>query len=169
MTYNISNSGIQGIDYSRMVGFEIIPSGSFTQTDTFKVLADKITEIVKTNLVSMDTSWIYTTTSVAQNVSINDCYSLSVDNNIIQENRLIIYPNPATDIINCTIRNNQNSIVPLSIYNSTGELICTKDLIGSKEIDISDLAPGLYIVRISTDFEKPIKELYDQIEAQKAQ
>jgi aminopeptidase YwaD len=59
-----------------------------------------------------------------------------------------IYPNPASNQI--TITNAQNS--KLYIYNIAGQLIKTIDNSDNKlDIDISNLADGLYTIKIVKD------------------
>jgi len=53
-----------------------------------------------------------------------------------------LYPNPATDMLNIEMANEINSI---EIYNIQGQKVRTAN---QKQINISDLAAGLYMVRI---------------------
>ncbi len=147
MTYSISDTGIQGVDYSRMKGFEIIPEGSFAQTDTFFVLADTLTEIVKQNIVSLDTSSLYSSSSSSQNVTISDCTSVGINENAL-ENIFFIYPNPASDILNLSFINTQNTKQEVLIFNTFGQLIKKTELLQPQQINISDLPNGLYFVRL---------------------
>jgi hypothetical protein len=72
-TYDITGTGIQALDYSRMKGFEIISFGSLSQTDTFIVLKDAIVEPTKTTTVATDATTLFTTTSLPQDITIVDC------------------------------------------------------------------------------------------------
>lgn len=158
MTYAITGSGIQGFDYSRMKGFEIIPHASYSQTDTFFVLANAITEPIKLNTVSMDTSWLYATTSSAQNVSISDCSTVGISESSF-ENDFSVYPNPATSTLNISIPENQKQ--QLQIFNSIGMFVKEISATQQTQIDISDLSSGLYFVRLQNNLlwtQKFIKE-----------
>jgi hypothetical protein len=157
MTYNITNTGIQAVDYSRMKGFEIISTGSLAQADTFFVLVDTITEAIKQSTVTMDTSWLYSSSSIAKNVTISDCGALGVSENEVENNSFSIYPNPATDILYINLANNQTPKTQILIYNSIGNLIETKEVIGQTQINISNLPSGLYFVRATNIFGKGIK------------
>ncbi len=157
MTYNITNSGIQALDYSRMKGFEIIPFGSLVQADTFFVLRDTISEAIKQGTVTIDTSWLYSSTSFAQNFTISDCGALGFSENEVANNSFTIYPNPATDILYINLSNSQNLKTQILIYNSIGNLIETKEIIGEAQINISNLPSGLYFVRATNNFRKVIK------------
>lgn len=154
MTYGITNTGIQGVDYSRMKGFEIIPFGSFVQADTFFVLADTITESVKQNTIAMDTSWLYSSTSLTQNLTISDCTFLEINENISENVSFSIYPNPASEILNISFINNLNTKHQVFIFNAIGQLIKKVELIHPQQIDISDLPNGLYFVRLPNYFNK---------------
>jgi Secretion system C-terminal sorting domain len=72
-TYDITGTGIQALDYSRMKGFEIIPVGSLSQSDNFLVLKDVIVEPTKTTTVMADATTLFTTTSLPQDITIVDC------------------------------------------------------------------------------------------------
>jgi hypothetical protein len=157
MTYSITNTGIQGVDYSRMKGFEIIPFGSYTQADTFFVLADAITEIVKQNTIAMDTSWLFSTASLTQNLTISDCSTLSINENIPENVFFSIYPNPASDILNIAFINNQNLKQEVLIFNAIGQLIKKMELFPTEQINISDLPDGLYFVRLPICFNQTQK------------
>jgi hypothetical protein len=149
MTYTITNTGVQGFDYSRMKGFEIIPFGSLTQSDTFSVLANTIVEPIKQNTVELDTSSLYTTPSISQNVIIEDCSALSIVENNYENNKISIYPNPANEILNISLANQINSKQQVLIFNAIGQLYKKLELKQSQAINISDLPNGLYFIKIS--------------------
>ncbi|NOU39237.1 MAG: hypothetical protein HOO89_11015, partial [Ferruginibacter sp.] len=77
-TYSITGTGIEAVDFGRMKGFEIIPFGSLTQTDTFLVLKDAIVEPTKTTTVSADATTLFSTTSLPQDITIEDCALLPI-------------------------------------------------------------------------------------------
>lgn len=145
MTYTITDTGIQGLDYSRMKGFEIIPFANLSQSDSFSVLSNNIVELVKQNTVSMDTSSLYSTTSSAQNVTIEDCNTLST-NEITFDKNFSIYPNPATETLNIYFSENQNPKTQLQIFNSMAVLITEISVTQSAQINISELPIGLYFI-----------------------
>lgn len=145
MTYANTGSGIQGFDFSRMKGFEIIPHASYSQTDTFFVLTNVITEPLKLNTVALDTSWLYTTNSSARIVNISDCSTVGISESSF-ENGFSVYPNPATSTLNISIPENQNQ--QLQIFNSLGMLVKEISATQQTQIDISDLSSGLYFVRL---------------------
>ena len=76
-------------------------------------------------------------------------FSLS-DNEIIDENNLLIYPNPTGSIINIKSNNNFSS----TIYDINGKkILYTK----SKIIDISDFSKGIYIIKIKDEINNSIE------------
>ncbi|MCD4681606.1 MAG: agmatine deiminase family protein [Bacteroidales bacterium] len=69
-----------------------------------------------------------------------------------EPNKLIIYPNPATNIINIMLILENNGNVSIDIYSSTGSLVKSIDKRSftkgthRQAIDIADLTTGIYIV-----------------------
>lgn len=70
---------------------------------------------------------------------------LSVNNNSLSD--LCIYPNPVSQSLTIQIPNTIE-IQKATIYNSLGQLIKTED---KKEINVSDLSKGSYLIKIDTD------------------
>ena len=60
------------------------------------------------------------------------------------DNEVMIYPNPATDVINLK----GNDIQYVEIYNNVGMKVFASDVINSESINIADFASGIYFVRI---------------------
>ena len=76
-------------------------------------------------------------------------FSLS-NNEIIEENNLLIYPNPSASIINIKSSGNVTS----TIYDITGKkVLYTK----SKIIDISNLSKGIYLIKIKDEINNSIE------------
>ena len=61
-----------------------------------------------------------------------------------------IYPNPANTKINISSKREGN-FIQLSIYNTLGELIKREKFENNSEIDISELKPGIYLIKIYSD------------------
>lgn len=59
---------------------------------------------------------------------------------------LSIYPNPVTGS-KIYISTQKNQTKEIEVYNVLGKLILSAKLIG-KELDVTDLTPGIYILRI---------------------
>ncbi len=66
------------------------------------------------------------------------------------EEKLVIYPNPAKDYFNIFLKNNENlENINLSIYDLQGRIIKSKILKNKLDIfEINDLEKGIYIVKI---------------------
>lgn len=69
---------------------------------------------------------------------------------------LILYPNPATDILNIELNNTENTIISFAIFDPFGKII-TEKYPGNAEdhfsvqINISNLKKGLYLYRLFTE------------------
>jgi len=73
-----------------------------------------------------------------------------------------IYPNPASTFINVDVLNGRR-IGRINIYNTVGTLVKTLEMNGSeKEIDISELPTGLYIISIEDEKEPLVKQFIKQ-------
>ncbi len=63
-----------------------------------------------------------------------------------------IYPNPASKIVNLEIKNSNNKLLTLNIYNSLGILVKTQRISEKdNQIDVSDLSNGIYFIDICSD------------------
>jgi Secretion system C-terminal sorting domain len=161
MTYDISDTGIQAFDYSRMKGFEIIPFNSLGQADTFFVLTNAITELPKQNTITMDTSWLYSSSSLAQTVSITDCSAVGLNEQEMTNAAFSIYPNPSSDFLIFSFSHEHNSEQQVLIYNAIGQIVKKIELLQTESANISDLPNGLYFLRLPNYFnltQKFIKE-----------
>jgi len=73
-----------------------------------------------------------------------------------------IYPNPASTFINIDVINGHR-VGMVRIYNTVGTLVKSLDMNGSeKEIDISELPTGLYIISIEDEKEPMVKQFIKQ-------
>ena len=85
----------------------------------------------------------------------------SVDENVSQFNSdLVIAPNPASDFINIALKPSEGSLI--EIYNIMGvkiltSLVETKNFSSLQKIDVSNLAPGFYFLKIGDRIEKFVK------------
>ncbi|MEZ4798397.1 MAG: DUF4394 domain-containing protein [Flavobacteriales bacterium] len=75
-----------------------------------------------------------------------------------QENQLVnIYPNPATDVLNISMVSDQAGMVNLTLVDVTGKIVKSINQIqilsGSnmKQLNVSDLAPGIYFANINLE------------------
>ena len=75
--------------------------------------------------------------------------NLVVDEKIQSNSVLKVYPNPSGEKIKIEISNEQN-IKIISIYNELGQIVLSDCKLINKEIDISTLSNGKYVVYIQT-------------------
>jgi hypothetical protein len=64
------------------------------------------------------------------------------------ENNLILYPNPAYNILRIKFTDQKIEIKSIQIIRMTGEIINSYREINNGEIDIRDLIPGVYFLRV---------------------
>lgn len=79
------------------------------------------------------------------------------DGTPVSENHAMVpvFPNPAADKIHIMGIEEASELL---IFNAFGTLVKTNQIIGDADIDVSDLAPGFYIIRIGDLFGKFIKQ-----------
>lgn len=84
---------------------------------------------------------------------------ISIDGNLgiddITSSSFAVYPNPANDVIRIDGLNKASEV---NIYNATGALVKTVVANGHDEINVSDLASGLYLIRFEGRTMKFTKE-----------
>lgn len=78
------------------------------------------------------------------------------ENEVIQEN-IRVFPNPASDYI--TIKNNKAGSGKLEILSLTGETIQKVNFFSNQKLNISELVPGLYVLKIKQDDQQLFKKL----------
>jgi hypothetical protein len=75
----------------------------------------------------------------------------NIDDNIAKpKERITIFPNPASDVLNF---NGAPDNYTLNIYNFSGSLVSSINMRGSSSIDISHLQQGMYILEFISDIE----------------
>jgi hypothetical protein len=88
----------------------------------------------------------------------NTCYKTgtSLGINDVGSTQIKIYPNPANDVLNIDIENIENYVVSLiSIYGQTiGQYKPTHN-----QINISNLVPGIYFIKLSNHEKEYIQKL----------
>jgi len=65
----------------------------------------------------------------------------------VTENTFSAYPNPTANILNFT---NSTKINSVKVFDISGKMVLQSNLIGSSNIDLSDLSKGLFILEITT-------------------
>ena len=74
---------------------------------------------------------------------------------VVVEQNVAVYPNPANTVLNIQLSSGQSDVV---IYNSLGQEVRRVEAVsGSVQINIEDLNPGLYFVKANNEMIKVIK------------
>jgi len=105
------------------------------------------TTLKKNNLAWYKTNqneWVLIKVNIETNKIYQTLNVINIDN---QANKLNIYPNPVTNVLNVSVENNLD--FKYSIYNSKGDLVKT-GLSNNKvaSIDVTEIARGMYILKI---------------------
>ena len=88
--------------------------------------------------------------------------TLSVDDNELTENQIIVYPNPVDNLL--YVNNTLESNFDIEIYNATGQLIkiTTLNQLQNQSIDLTGQAAGIYLIKFSDSsrsiFKKVVKK-----------
>lgn len=75
----------------------------------------------------------------------------TIEENINNNDRIIIYPNPTTDYANIKV-NNQERVIKVMIYDVNGRLLVST--YNSSSINVQQLSTGIYFLSIITDLKK---------------
>ncbi len=67
--------------------------------------------------------------------------------NISHENKLSIYPNPCTDLLNIDLNTNNTSL-EINIYDIQGRMMISKEISKKSSISLIDLSKGIYIYEV---------------------
>lgn len=77
---------------------------------------------------------------------IHEDYSMAIEQSLIGDNRISVYPNPATDIL--TVEFDVNKSGTLIISDMTGKMLLSRELSNTPvaKINVEDLSNGVYLV-----------------------
>jgi uncharacterized repeat protein (TIGR02543 family) len=98
--------------------------------------------------VSTDETYSFT---VTENLTLVANFDIATDIVTTSEKTSSIYPNPAS--MSITISGVYGEV---EIYNSIGNLVWIGEVVQNQNLDISNLTPGVYIIKIGTIIEKII-------------
>jgi hypothetical protein len=83
---------------------------------------------------------------------------LGVDENIIPNSDIVIYPNPVRDKVNFSVPDKQMNIYQIELIDLFGQCVLISQ--NTNSIDVSNLSRGLYIIRITfCDSSRTVKKL----------
>ncbi len=80
--------------------------------------------------------------------------------NVLNKTQMLVYPNPATDVLNIDISNSSFKNSEIVVYNISGtEVIKTNMASNSVQLNIETLSAGVYFVKVSNQngFNKTVK------------
>ncbi len=124
---------------------DVVSSGPFS------LLPDSTVVVAFAVIAGEDLTSLETSADAAQTK-----YDTDVPNGIqdlVSQNDILVYPNPASDLLNVFVQStsqSQESIV--KIYNTIGKIVSLSVVEGQHStIDISSLAPGIYYCSVETD------------------
>lgn len=84
--------------------------------------------------------------------------------NVILQNGLQVFPNPATDELTVALKNNFSELTRVSIFNSLGVSVknISKDALNGTHLttDVSDLPTGTYLVRLVSKNKRDIMQRF---------
>lgn len=113
--------------------------------------ANAFTSGSKYEIVDGTTFEMIATGTVANCIGVNELILKTEKNLAVETPEILaisIYPNPASDVINFNVRENQYTI---SIYNQLGNLVKSVESKSEEyKLDVSDLPTGIYFTKIKT-------------------
>jgi len=133
--------GLDNIDYNTITDLQIISNWNLTDC-AVKSICDFLLNTTSFPMIFSNDPGCNSQSEIEE-----ECQILGIDEN--NPNSILITPNPAVDIINISIVNN-NEYVEVSIYNTIGQKILhettTTDI-----IDVHKIRSGIYIIELTTN------------------
>lgn len=65
------------------------------------------------------------------------------------KSELSVYPNPAADAVTINVRNNESVVVDITLVNVQGEVVKQATLQNGEQVDVSQLASGMYTMLVN--------------------
>ena len=78
----------------------------------------------------------------------NATHNFDPENDIIDDNSIVLYPNPVENILYLKIQDT-SSVKSIQIYSITSILIYENSTIPTEGIDVKSLTPGVYLINIT--------------------
>ncbi len=98
-------------------------------------------ETFELNLVNVQTATLGTSQAI---ITIEDNDITNVSN--LENNEIMIYPNPSNGII--YIKNNNSQLMDIKIYDINGRIIFTDKIQQFNQIDITNFQKGSYLIKV---------------------
>jgi hypothetical protein len=140
-------SGIVGTDHLNKSGYGKIGEISFKVVDS--IFIDNFSDVISfDNVTAIDNSLHrISINAVSNTVTFTRSVLSDMDNTTI-DGSYIIYPNPATSILN--LNNDLEKIDQINLYRIDGQKVMAINKPGKSSFDISALTNGVYIAEITT-------------------
>ena len=165
--YHFSTPVSAAADYYVSVN---LPTTFTSQTDELAIIGENVTCSANSTYggyLKYNGTWLAFASQSAFGINI-DMMILPVvctvvgENDIITDNNIFIYPNPASNVFTIDFSGNQQKDAVVSVYNTMGKLvknISLNSITDKMLIDMSSETTGIYIVNIKTDQGTIIKKL----------
>lgn len=88
-------------------------------------------------------------------ITFNKDASSITDNNASQDNKILIYPNPAADYIYVA---NIESEAQILLFSIEGKLLIKSPIKASEALNISNIPAGIYLIKVNNQTVKLIKQ-----------
>jgi hypothetical protein len=148
VSYLIDGTAVQGEDFNQMNGFMIIPSGQVSGRDTIYVLNDKSAEGAKCIITTLNTSSLFTSSSLPLFIFVYDC--ITGINDINADTKFTIFPNPAHDFIEIDFDEDYQGFI--QVFSERGQLVLTQKANDKVNIiDVTGFSTGVYFIKIQID------------------
>lgn len=159
-TISLTSSGVNDIfivkyDENGIVNWAISAGGESNTDVGLGIIADNNGSLIMTGYFQSATanfgSLQLTNSSLYQDMFVTKISLLTSNNEINSESKFNIFPNPATEIMSIEIPTITKDDI-ISIYNLQGQLLLQQPMQKAKiEIDISNLAKGLYVILLNSN------------------
>ena len=94
--------------------------------------------------------------------TLNTEFVAALNNLDFNSGNFLLYPNPATDLVQVSLNTNSGNIESIVIFDVLGKVVKKVDAVNSNQtnIDASELSSGVYMVEVATDNKlKQVKKL----------
>jgi hypothetical protein len=125
---------------------------SADQTKVYILVEEMSYSTTYTATVGTVASDLYTSPLEAEfTFSFTTLTPVSIGNNLVKE--VVLYPNPASEVL----RIRGMEVASVKIYSITGRLV--KETFNSKEVNVSDIEPGSYVITASDNTGNMVRKL----------
>jgi hypothetical protein len=102
------------------------------------------------------------TNGCGDDVIVIDVIVLSIDE-LAFNNRVQVWPNPATDVVNISIEVEMTADTYLHLTDATGKLIINQEILKTNtSIDLSEFSPGVYFIKVNSSTDSYIRKIVKQ-------